>query len=47
MTKEMRPRHRIDVLSDALLHYGKRTRDKIGVYQFIRKNVLISNYSAA
>ncbi|CAB4044398.1 Hypothetical predicted protein, partial [Paramuricea clavata] len=31
MTKEMRPSHRIDVLTDALLHYGKKTSDKIEV----------------
>ena len=33
MTKEMRPSHRIDVLTDALLHYGKRTSDKIGTFK--------------
>lgn len=32
MTKEMRPSHRMDVLTDALLHYAKRTRDKIGLF---------------
>ena len=34
MTKEMRPSHRIDVLTDALLHYGKRTTNKIGMLRF-------------
>ena len=29
MTKEMRPSHRIDVLSDALLYYGMNTIEKI------------------
>jgi hypothetical protein len=33
MTKEMRLSHRIDVLTDALLHYGKRTSDKIGMFK--------------
>ncbi len=30
MTKEMRPSHRIDVLSSALLFYGLRTIRKLG-----------------
>ncbi|XP_046841846.1 uncharacterized protein LOC124435957 [Xenia sp. Carnegie-2017] len=30
MTKEMRPSHRVDVLSDALLHYGKKTKINLG-----------------
>ena len=30
MTKEMRPNHRIDVLSDALLFYGKKKTASIG-----------------
>jgi hypothetical protein len=30
MTKEMRPSHRIDVLSDAILHYGRNCKDKLG-----------------
>ncbi|XP_028412340.1 uncharacterized protein LOC114535157 [Dendronephthya gigantea] len=29
MTKEMRPSHRIDVLSDALLHYGRQCKDTL------------------
>ena len=32
MTKEMRPSHRTDVLTDALLHYGKQTLRKMGMY---------------
>ena len=32
MTKEMRPSHRVDVLSDALRHYRRKTTEKIGVY---------------
>jgi hypothetical protein len=39
MTKEMRPSHRIDVLTDALLHYGKRTSDKIDTF----KNVCVGH----
>ena len=35
MTKEMRPSHRVDVLTDALLHYGKRTTNKIVVLRFL------------
>ena len=30
MTKEMRPSHRVDVLSDVLLHYGLKTKQKLG-----------------
>ena len=30
MTKEMRPNHRVDVLSDALLFYGKKKCASIG-----------------
>ena len=30
VTKEMRPCHRIDVLSDALRHYRRKTTEKIG-----------------
>ena len=29
-TKEMRPSHRIDVLTCALLHYGDKSRQKLG-----------------
>ena len=29
MTKEMRPSHRIDVLSDALLHYSQQCKDNL------------------
>jgi hypothetical protein len=32
MTKEMRPSHRIDVLSDAILHYGRHCKDNLGLY---------------
>ena len=34
MTKEMRPAHRIDVLSHALLYYGRRTKQKLGKVLF-------------
>ena len=30
MTKEMRPAHRIDVLSHALAHYARKTTEKFG-----------------
>ena len=30
MTKEMRPAHRVDVLSDALQHYARKTSENIG-----------------
>lgn len=31
MTKEMRPSHRIDVLTGALAHYARRTTAKLGM----------------
>ena len=30
ITKEMTPSHRIDLLTDALLHYSRKQLDKIG-----------------
>ena len=30
MTKEMRPSHRVDVLTDALLYYGRKTAERLG-----------------
>lgn len=30
MTKEMRPSHRIDILSSALAYYGMKMKDKLG-----------------
>lgn len=30
MTKEMRPAHRIDILSSALVYYGIKTKEKLG-----------------
>ena len=32
MTKEMRPSHRIDVLSDAILYYARSCKEKLGNY---------------
>lgn len=32
MTKEMRPAHRIDVLTSALVFYGIRTKERLGMY---------------
>jgi len=32
MTKEMRPSHRVDVITHALLHYGYKTKQKLGRY---------------
>ena len=29
MTKEMRPSHRVDILSHALLYYGTKTKQKL------------------
>ena len=32
MTKEMRPSHRTDVLTHALIYYGMMTKSKLGTY---------------
>ena len=32
MTKEMRPSHRIDILTHALMYYGIKTKKKLGKY---------------
>lgn len=32
MTKEMRPAHRVDVLTHALLYYGFSIKQKLGMY---------------
>ena len=32
MTKEMRPSHRVDVLSSALTYYGIKTKDKLSEF---------------
>ena len=32
MTKEMRPSHRIDVLTSALVYYGMQTKEKLGIF---------------
>ena len=33
MTKEMRPAHRVDVITHALLHYGYKTKKKLGMFK--------------
>ena len=35
MTKEMRPSHRVDVLSSALEYYGWKTKNKLGKLWYI------------
>ena len=32
MTKEMRPSHHVNVITHALLHYGYKTKQKLGRY---------------
>lgn len=32
ITKEMTPAHRMDLLSDALLHFGSKKKGNIGIY---------------
>lgn len=38
MTKEMRPSHRIDILVHALVHYGIKTSEKLGIPHLIQLN---------
>jgi len=38
MTKEMCSSHRIDVLSDALRHYRRKTTEKIGIHSVYKLN---------
>lgn len=40
ITKEMRPAHRIDVLTHALLYYGITTKKKQGMYNCVSLSVL-------
>ena len=42
MTKEMTPSHRIDVLSDALLHYAETSALSLGIFTYCTG---ISNHS--
>ena len=44
MTKEMRPAHRTDILTHALVHYGQKTKAKLGrEIKKHAKNAHISN----
>lgn len=42
MTKEMRPSHRIDVLSDAIIYYRQKTVNNIGnvIHTVHSKNIV-------
>lgn len=43
MTKEMRPSHRVDILTHALMYYGIKTKEKLGNYYCeINVSLLIS-----
>ena len=42
MTKEMRPSHRIDILSHALLHYGHKTKEKLGEHSVFLDSLLFA-----
>ena len=41
MTKEMRPAHRIDVLTHALLHYGRCATENIGILPLLHDFCLL------
>lgn len=54
MTKEMRPSHRIDVLSCGLLYYGIRTKGKLGLldctiylHYFVSASLLLHRWGRA
>jgi len=34
MSKEMRPSHRIDILTDALLHYTQQSLENLGTWYY-------------
>lgn len=38
MTKEMRPSHRVDVISSALIHYGMLKKKKLGGLKLLSEN---------
>ena len=40
-TKEMRPSHRIDVLTSALLHFASRVRLNLGLF-FVRATLILA-----
>ena len=44
MTKEMRPSHRVDVLTDALLHCARKAATNLG-FTFINLPLILYNYS--
>lgn len=41
MTKEMRPSHRVDILTDALLYYGKRSAKNLSMFTYTIRWVCI------
>lgn len=45
LTKEMRPSHRIDVLTNALLHYGHLTKLKLRKIHVVIYNLSYVSYS--
>ncbi len=40
MTKEMRPSHRVDILTDALLHYARKSSRNLSKL-FFRSNIIL------
>ena len=44
MTKEMRPSHRIDVISSALIHYGMLKKKKLGGLNFALRGFWMFHY---
>lgn len=47
MTKEMRPSHRTDILVHALVHYGRKTKAKLGNLLVARRKRAESVYTAS
>ena len=44
MTKEMRPSHWVDVLTHALVYYGRKKKEKLGIYVHHNLRLIISAY---
>lgn len=39
MTREMRPAHRIDVLTDAVLHFARATTGRLSMCTYVQSNM--------
>ena len=44
MTKEMRPSHRTDILCHALIYYGHKTKQKLGIEHYYHNIIILFAY---